>query len=195
MLAEKRFGLFECADVSHHTLMSGVPSHLRIAHSRWNELGEDDLTACNYTVVARSPEAGIDTFVKQRKNSLSVFFQGHPEYDKRALLLEYRRDIGRFLRGERETYPGAPHGYFDAAAAAALASFQERALRARHADLLDGFPISLLESRIVPASRAAAVRMYANWLSYVHARRQQAPSVRLRRRAVHPLRNGAIQSV
>ena len=30
-----------------------------------------------------------------------------------TLLLEYRRDIGRFLRGERDTYPPMPQGYFD----------------------------------------------------------------------------------
>ena len=85
---------------------------LPMPHSRWNEIPEDALLACGYRVLTRSEDAGVDAFVKQRK-SLFVFFQGHPEYDAMTLLLEYRRDIGRFLRGERETYPPMPQGYFD----------------------------------------------------------------------------------
>ena len=50
--------------------------------------------------------------MKQRE-SLFVFFQGHPEYDAVTLLLEYRRDVGRYLRRERDTYPPMPQGYFD----------------------------------------------------------------------------------
>jgi len=53
-------------------------------------------------------------FVKERK-SLFLFFQGHPEYDADSLPREYRRDVGRFLRSERESYPGMPKGYFDEA--------------------------------------------------------------------------------
>ena len=37
--------------------------------------------------------------------SLFVFLQGHPEYDPTTLLREYRRDVGRFLRRERDGYP------------------------------------------------------------------------------------------
>src|SRR2546422_8537495 len=44
---------------------------------------------------------------------------------------EYRRDIGRFLKGERETYPAMPQGYFDAKATDCLAAFRERALLQR----------------------------------------------------------------
>ena len=79
--------------------------------AKWNELSEDDLRLCGYEVLTQSPDGGVDAFIKQ-KGSLFVFFQGHPEYDTDALLLEYRRDIGRFLRGERETYPIMPRGYF-----------------------------------------------------------------------------------
>jgi homoserine O-succinyltransferase len=49
-------------------------------HSRWNEIPEEALLACGYRVLTRSEDAGVDAFVKQR-NSLFVFFQGHPEYD------------------------------------------------------------------------------------------------------------------
>ena len=42
-------------------------------------------------MLSRSPVAGADLFIKQRK-SLFVFLQGHPEYDPGSLLREYQRD-------------------------------------------------------------------------------------------------------
>jgi homoserine O-succinyltransferase len=169
-LEEKRFGVFECARISDHPLLTGVPARVRIAHSRCNELPEPALRSCDYTILTRSPEAGIDAFVKQSK-SLFVFFQGHPEYDERALLREYRRDIGRFLRRERETYPTLPRGYFDDVAADVLAGFRNEALSDRREALLESFPASFLEARLTPPGRAAVARLYHNWLSYLCAQK------------------------
>jgi homoserine O-succinyltransferase len=171
-LDDKRFGVFDCARVSDHPLMVGVPSPLRIAHSRWNELHESELAASDYTILTRSAEAGVDTFVKQKK-SLFVFFQGHPEYDERALLREFRRDIGRFLRRERETYPETPHGYFDDNAAVVLAAFRERALSERREELLDNFPAALVEGRLKPMCGSSTTRVYGNWLSHLSAQKAQ----------------------
>src|SRR2546422_9778102 len=95
-------------------------------HSRWNDIPEDALASCGYRVLTRSEDAWVDSFVKQR-NSLFVFFQGHPEYDAVTLLLEYRRDIGRFLRRERESYPIMPYGYFDPETVEALTALRQRA--------------------------------------------------------------------
>src|SRR4029077_10668579 len=138
-LGDKRFGVYECVRVSDHPLTAAAPSHLQMPHSRWNEIPEEALQACGYRVLTRSEDAGVDTFVKQRK-SLFVFFQGHPEYEASTLLLEYRRDIGRFLRGERETYPNMPHGYFDQETVEALRALRERAVADRREELLAGFP-------------------------------------------------------
>jgi homoserine O-succinyltransferase/O-acetyltransferase len=174
-LEQKRFGVFDCAKVSDHPLMTGVPSPLRIAHSRWNELHESELIASDYAVLTRSTEAGVDAFVKQRK-SLFLFFQGHPEYDERALLREYRRDIGRFLRQERKTYPEIPHGYFDDNAGGALAAFRERALSERREELLESFPSTLVEGRLKPACGSSTARVYHNWLSHLSAHRAGSSS-------------------
>ncbi len=115
-------------------------SPMRFPHSRWNEVREDALSACGYDVLTQSALAGVDLFAKQKRKSLFVHFQGHPEYSSRTLMKEYRRDIKRFLRQERETYPTMPHGYFDAAATKLLTEFQETAL-ARPARRADGvFP-------------------------------------------------------
>ena len=71
------------------------------------------LQSHGYSIVSWSPETGADIFLKE-SDSLSLFFQGHPEYSTTALLGEYRRDISRFLSGEEDFYPHIPHGYFSA---------------------------------------------------------------------------------
>jgi len=59
-------------------LTSGTSEPMRFPHSRWNEVREDALTSCGYTVLTKSAEAGVNLFVKKKKKSLFVHFQGHP---------------------------------------------------------------------------------------------------------------------
>jgi homoserine O-succinyltransferase len=187
-LEEKRFGMFDCVRAADHALTEGVPARLRVPHSRCNELSEEALTSCGYTILTRSPEAGVDAFVR-RNRSLLVFFQGHPEYDDRALLREYRRDVGRFLRAERDTYPAPPRDYFGRLAGKVLTSYREIAHLQRREELLDDFPTALLERALTPPSRAAVARIYSNWLLYLLARKaehQPAPAALPRRRTAVP---------
>jgi homoserine O-succinyltransferase len=185
-LRDKRFGVFECARVSEHPLTAGLPSRLQMPHSRWNDVPEDALTSRGYRVLTRSAAAGVDMFVKQR-NGLLVFFQGHPEYDAVTLLLEYRRDIGRFLRRERETYPPMPLGYFDERTADALSAVRERAVSDRRDELLAEFPTALVAGRVTNTWRSAAVRVYRNWLLYMCAQKGRARRA-VRSRGLQPTR-------
>jgi homoserine O-succinyltransferase len=170
-LGDKRFGVYECVRVSDHPLTAAAPDHLRMPHSRWNEIPEEALQACGYRVLTRSEEAGVDAFVKQR-NSLFVFFQGHPEYDAASLLLEYRRDIGRFLRGEQDTYPPMPQGYFDEETVRALTALRERALSDRREALLSGFPLAMASGKVTNNWRSTAEGLYRNWLQYICAEKK-----------------------
>jgi homoserine O-succinyltransferase/O-acetyltransferase len=172
-LGDKRFGVFECVRVSDHPLTAAAPSHLQMPQSRWNEIPEEALLACGYRVLTRSEDAGVDAFVKQRK-SLFVFFQGHPEYDATTLLLEYRRDIGRFLRRERDTYPPMPHGYFDEATVVALTVLRERALLDRREELLAEFPTAMAAGKVTNTWRSTAESLYRNWLRYICAQKRHA---------------------
>jgi homoserine O-succinyltransferase len=164
-LREKLSGVFECAKAADDPLMAGVASRWRVPHSRCNDLSEDALTACGYRVLARSPQAGVDAFVKRRKSTF-IFFQGHLEYEADTLALEYRRDIRRFLRGERSSYPSMPHGYFDKETAALLAKVEERAI----SDL----PMAIEAARVKNTWRTAAVTIYRNWLLCLAAHKQEA---------------------
>ena len=170
-LDDKRFGIFECDRVADHPLTAGAPARVPLPHSRGNELPEDALTASGYRILTRSDAAGADAFVKQR-NSLFVFFQGHPEYEAQTLMLEYRRDIKRFLLRERETYPGMPQGYFDQATEEALTALRERALVDRREEVLADFPTALAAGTVTNSWRASATCIYRNWLAYLSAQRE-----------------------
>jgi len=172
-LDDKRFGVFECVRVADHPLTAGAPARLRMPHSRWNDIPEEALAACGYRVLTRSDAAGADAFVKERK-SLFVFFQGHPEYEAHTLLLEYRRDIKRFLTRERETYPTMPRGYFDEATVAVLTALRERALADRREEILADFPTALAAATVTNTWRPTATHLYRNWLLYMSAEKARA---------------------
>jgi homoserine O-succinyltransferase len=170
-LGDKRFGVFECVRVDEHPLTASGPAQYRMPHSRWNDIPEELLRACGYRVLTRSDDAGVDAFVKQRLNSLFVFFQGHPEYDAVTLLLEYRRDVGRYLKGERDTYPAMPLGYFACDIERALTALRERALVDRHEALLAEFPVAAASASVTSKWRAGAEALYRNWLAYIAERK------------------------
>lgn len=170
-LSDKCFGVFDCVRSADEPVMKGLPARLAFPHSRWNELREKELAAAGYSILTRSDAAGVDMFARQG-NSLFVFFQGHPEYEARTLMGEYRRDVRRFLRGERETYPPMPHNYFDERTARRLAEFRLRALADRREALIENFP-NCAEGTLEARWRPAAERLMTNWLGQLTAK---APS-------------------
>lgn len=172
-LSDKQFGVFEYKRVSTHALTSGIGDSMRMPHSRWNEVKAPALAASGYQVLTQSTSAGSDLFVKQTKRSLFVHFQGHPEYSTRTLLKEYRRDIKRFLRRERETYPLMPHGYFDAVASQLLAAFQAKALSNPREEALVDFPEASVVATIQNNWQASAATVYRNWLQYLQSKKSE----------------------
>jgi homoserine O-succinyltransferase len=166
-LEEKRFGVFEVERITEHVLTAGLVDGLRFPHSRWNEISAEALTNAGYSVLTHSKGAGVDVFAKQKRMSLFIGLQGHPEYDALTLFKEYRRDTRRFLKGERTTYPSLPVGYFDKETSEALLAFRERAMAHRREELMIEFPESQAAHRLQNTWRAAGRSVYRNWLGYV----------------------------
>ncbi len=173
-LSDKQFGVFEYKKVCEHALTGGTSAIVQFPHSRWNEVQEDELTSCGYIVLTKSEQADVDSFIKKKKKSLFVHFQGHPEYLSGTLLKEYKRDIKRFLRGERETYPATPLRYFDVAASDALANFRQNVLQSRREDLMAAFPEQLVSDGLKNTWRSSAISLYHNWLQYVLSRKAES---------------------
>jgi homoserine O-succinyltransferase/O-acetyltransferase len=173
---DKIFGVFEFSKqikTSEHALMRHSPDTLRFPHSRWNGLNADALTACGYQLLTHNSKAGVDCFVKRNGKSLTVHFQGHPEYQSQTLFKEYRRDIRRFLHGERETYPTAPHGYFGLEALTRLKEFQQKAMTERSEEIMAEFPEAFVTSHLQNGWHDSAVRVYRNWLEFLSEKKAE----------------------
>lgn len=171
-LADKQFGVFESAKAGKHALIDKLPAKVRFPHSRWNEIREADLAAANYCVLTKSKDAGVDSFVYRRPKSLFLHFQGHPEYTAETLFKEYRRDVRRYVRGERERYPSMPQGYFTTGVAKQMRSFQEQALLDRSEALMTSFPEPVFADRR-STWRSAALSIYRQWLEQIVSLRQE----------------------
>jgi homoserine O-succinyltransferase/O-acetyltransferase len=165
-LPEKLFGVFDCEPVGAHPMTSAAAYGVRVPHSRLNDVPEQALTASGYRILMRSAAAGVDMFARQVRG-LQLFFQGHFEYEATTLLREYRRDIGRYLRRERENYPPLPLGYFNDAAVRIALGFRERAIVDRRAHLIASFPLGSLEAGLASLWRPCAVGIYEKWLDYL----------------------------
>jgi homoserine O-succinyltransferase len=168
-LARKCFGLFEHSTCAHDALTDALPPSFKVAHSRWNALAADELGEQGYRILTESHEAGVELFIKERRNRL-LFFQGHPEYDTQTLGREYLRDVRRFLNGERETYPDVPRSYFNATEKELLDRFRRRALDERNTTLMDHFPV--LANRLASGRPAAAAVLGAWFKEIADAKRE-----------------------
>jgi homoserine O-succinyltransferase len=168
--AEKLSGVFSCMTAPLHEFAAGFPASWAVPHSRYNGLPEDELWSAGYHIISRSDEVGADLFVKQL-GSLFVFFQGHPEYDRGALMREYRADIVKFLKSERLSYPAVPQNYFDPEVTAALAAFRRRAELTRATYLLASLPYAIAETKLTNRWSGAAVGVYRRWFDYLSERK------------------------
>ena len=111
--------------------------------------------------------------MKIKEKSLFVHFQGHPGCGEHTLLKEYRRDIKRFLRGEGETYPTMPNGYFDSEATNLLREFRDTALASPLEEVMSAFPETSLVNSLQDTWRSSSACIYSNWLQYVRSRKAE----------------------
>jgi homoserine O-succinyltransferase/O-acetyltransferase len=166
----KHCGILGTTRVSEHPLLGDVPERYCLPHSRWNGVQEEALGDGGYTVLTRAGKDGVDTWIKQYQ-SLFVYFQGHPEYEADSLLLEYRRDVSRYLKGESNTYPYVPAGYLDHGTTVALTELQHAALLRPRVTLMAEVSAILANAKVEHAWDAVATRLYRNWITYSYTRK------------------------
>ncbi len=176
-LPDKQFGVFAFPKSANHPLLIDTPDRLRFPHSRWNEVQADSLRDCGYTILTESADGGVDTFVKKKRQSLFVHFQGHPEYNAETLLKEYRRDVRRFLMKERETYPSMPKGYFDAPGENLAKDFRLLMLDKQPSmapeELMASFPEAALIGALQKSWHSSSTTIYRNWIRYMVSKKAE----------------------
>lgn len=147
-------------------LTAGLPARVAIPHSRLNEVPTSALVAAGYRLAIGSASTGWTVAAGRRGRCALVLVQGHPEYGADTLLREYRRDVRRWLKQERDDYPPVPSGYLDDAAEARFAAFRRRAQAGpRTAYLMEEFPFAEEAARLEAPWAPVAAGLGRNWLA------------------------------
>jgi homoserine O-succinyltransferase len=170
-LPEKRWGVYSHGLlVDDHPLLVGLESPIDAPHSHLYDVSRATMESAGLHVLAESDEAGVHMAVSDDDFSY-VFFQGHPEYDGISLMKEYKREVGRFIAGDRSDYPPYPEHYFDRAAMVKLESYKQRVLAAR-SDKIEPpvFPEAEVAQGRDSTWTKAGQRIYSNWLAEIERR-------------------------
>ncbi len=163
--ASKLSGVFAFTETAQHWARPSQRRKLLTPHSRYNELAAQDLTCRGYALSSIG-EAGVDSFWR-REPSLFLFLQGHPEYEAESLLKEYRRDVLRYVAGERSDYPDAPSSIFSEDICERLEALRATT-RGGSADHIASRLGDILSASKCQASWAShAARLYHDWLALV----------------------------
>ena len=168
-LGFKRWGVYSQRVVDRrHPLVAGTNTRFDVPHSRFNQIDREQFTAAGLHVLVESAEAGVHLAVSEDLFRI-VFFQGHPEYDINSLLKEYKREVTRYARGEREDYPPFPDNYFTVQAEAILDEHRARVMAAR----ARGEPTPLLPEPLVAPQldntwHDSAEAVINNWVGKIY---------------------------
>lgn len=168
-LPAKRWGVYSHKVVDpNHPLVAGVNTRFNIPHSRFNEISRRQFEQGRLGILAESEEAGVHLAVSEDGFRI-VFFQGHPEYDAISLLKEYKREVGRFIRGELSEYPPLPEHYFSPRSMAILEEYREWVLAARTSGRESpGFPEDLIVPTLDNTWHDSAEAIINNWIGKVY---------------------------
>ena len=105
-LDSKLFGIFDHYWVEKDLLLNGLDEIVKIPHSRHSGINEAQVRANkNLKILLEGKRSGIAAL----KDEKDFFILGHPEYSKKTLDLEYKRDLNQGL----EITP--PSHYYDEA--------------------------------------------------------------------------------
>ena len=165
----KRWGVYPHRVVDRrHPLVADVNTRFDVPHSRYNDISREQFEAAGLHVLVESEIAGVHLAVSDDWFRM-VFFQGHPEYDTVSLLKEYKREIGRFVRGEREDYPPYVEHYFTLQNRAILAEYREQVIAAKRR----GAPVPELPEELIGRSldntwHDTAEAVIDNWIGRIY---------------------------
>jgi homoserine O-succinyltransferase len=171
-LPTKCTGVFTQAVEITHPLAARIEEEILLPHSRWNSVPREALELAGYEIVVHSKDTGWGVASRDEDGHRLVLVQGHPEYDPSSLLREYRRDAGRYVRGERDDLPFLPYHCVSSEDWVLLEGIHREIVEgARDPHLIDDYPFEEVGERAPWPWRSMATAFYANWLSSVGPRK------------------------
>jgi len=151
-----------------HPLVAEINTRFDVPHSRFNEIFQSDMEQHGIKALAVSKEAGVHLAVSPDGFRI-VFFQGHPEYDDISLLKEYKREVLRFYRGERDDYPPFPENYFNDVVQQIFTDYEQQVRLARQSgQRLVEFPEDKVLEHIDNTWSDTAKAVFNNWLGKIY---------------------------
>lgn len=168
-LPKKRWGVYthRITD-AWHPLLRDINTRFDVPHSRHNDVSRAQLEAAGFTVLVYSDEGGVHMAVGPDKFRI-VYLQGHPEYDRVSLLKEYKREVNRFIAGEREDYPPHPENYFSPAAAEIADEYHHIVDNGRReSSPIPPFPEQHIAPHLDNTWRDTGKAIFNNWLGLVY---------------------------
>jgi len=168
-LPAKRWGVYPHRVVEgRHPLVNDVNTLFDVPHSRFNEIARCQFDAAGLHVLVESDPAGVHLAVSEDGFRL-VFFQGHPEYDTISLLKEYKREVKRFVAGQRTDYPPFPENYIRRGDRAILEEHRDRILAALDSGLKPPeLPESRVAARLDNTWHDTAEGVVGNWMGKIY---------------------------
>lgn len=168
-LPQKQWGVYpHRVTYRVHPLVSNINTRFDAPHSRGNDIPSEQMKSAGIKVLVESRDCGVLAAVSPDQFRF-VYFQGHPEYDGNSLLKEYKREVTRFIAGEREDYPPFPDNYFDEKAAGILDKYKSEVCRAVDSGNTPAeFPEAELEERVDNTWSDTGKAMFNNWLGLVY---------------------------
>jgi homoserine O-succinyltransferase len=168
-LGVKRWGVFSHKVISQkHPLVAEMNTRFDVPHSRFNEIFQQDLENFGIKVLVASEQVGAHLFVSSDGFRI-VFFQGHPEFDTISLLKEFKREVLRYLNGDRAGYPPFPDNYFSGTVKAVLEEYRDKCEAALNNNQpMPEMPEKLLVPRINNTWHDTGEAVIGNWIGLVY---------------------------
>ena len=168
-LPVKRWGVYpHRVTDAEHPLLRDTNTRFDVPHSRYNDISRAQLEAAGLAVLAEGNEGGVHMAVSPDQFRI-VYLQGHPEYDHNSLLKEYKREVARFIAGERDDYPPHLDNYFPPEAAKIVDEYEHivrACLRIGHAT--PPFPEQHIEPHLDNTWLDTGKSIVNNWLGMIY---------------------------
>ncbi|MDX1516005.1 MAG: homoserine O-succinyltransferase [Woeseiaceae bacterium] len=169
-LPEKRWGVYRHrVSAPQNPLLRDINTAFDVPHSRYNDISRAQLESEGLKVLAESTDGGVHMAASPDQFRV-VYLQGHPEYDANSLLKEFRRELRRYVRAERDDPPPLPENYFVGEAERIALAALDATKRARSAgrafdDNLESDLDGLLDNTWNDTAKA----IFNNWLGLVYS--------------------------
>jgi homoserine O-succinyltransferase len=168
-LARKQWGVYSHKiDFPEHPLTWEINTRFDAPHSRYNDVSTEKLEEAGIRVLASGDGVGAHLAVSPDQFRI-VYFQGHPEYDAVSLLKEYKREVLRYIGGERADAPRFPENYFSKEARDIASLFLQDTIVAKtKGNTLPPFPDVALEALVQNTWGDTGKAIVNNWLGMVY---------------------------